>query len=157
MGAAQLLTQGFCNCSNLHNRHDITIMRRGLPNRPQANNYKARKVLGTMWMHVNAHGCLSQHSSGCIVHDPTNVPKAPVIDGLQSSPCLFHCVGGAVHAPQFTTPMQRQYQDAFQQEEFEVNSVQQVVKLQLRMPLLHDSPRAFCLCLRRGDQVGYVA
>ncbi len=47
MGAAQMLTQGFHNCSNLHIMDKITIMTHGLPNGLQASSYGARKIVGT--------------------------------------------------------------------------------------------------------------
>ena len=47
MGAAQMLTQGFHHCSNLHIKDNITIMTHGLPNGLQASSYGPRKDLGT--------------------------------------------------------------------------------------------------------------
>jgi len=47
MGAAQMLTQGFHNRTNLHNRDNAPVMRHGLPNGLQTSSYGARKVLGT--------------------------------------------------------------------------------------------------------------
>ena len=47
IGAAQMLTQGSHNCSNLHSKDIITIMRRGLPNGLQASSCRARKDFGT--------------------------------------------------------------------------------------------------------------
>ncbi|DBA95840.1 TPA: hypothetical protein ACH3X1_001387 [Trebouxia sp. C0004] len=48
MGAAQMLAQGFNNCTNLHNRDSATIKRHGLPNRLQTSSYGATKVLSTI-------------------------------------------------------------------------------------------------------------
>ncbi|DBA89376.1 TPA: hypothetical protein ACH3X1_016237 [Trebouxia sp. C0004] len=48
MGAAQMLTQGFNNFTNLQDRNSAPAKRHGLPNRPQTSSYGARKVLSTI-------------------------------------------------------------------------------------------------------------
>ena len=48
MGAAQMLTQGFNNCTNLQDRNSAPAKRYGLPNRLQTSSYGARKVLSTI-------------------------------------------------------------------------------------------------------------
>jgi len=48
MGAAQMLTQGFDNCTNLQDRDSATVKRHGLPNGVQTGSYGARKVSGTI-------------------------------------------------------------------------------------------------------------
>ena len=48
MGAAQMLTQGFNNCTNLQDRNIAPAKRHGLPNRLQTSSYGARKVLSTI-------------------------------------------------------------------------------------------------------------
>ncbi|KAA6426480.1 MAG: hypothetical protein FRX49_03591 [Trebouxia sp. A1-2] len=47
MGAAQMLTHGFNNRTNLQDRNSAPAKRHGLPNRLQTSNYGARKVLST--------------------------------------------------------------------------------------------------------------
>ncbi|DBA97414.1 TPA: hypothetical protein ACH3X1_016733 [Trebouxia sp. C0004] len=202
MGAAQMLTQGFDNCTNLQNRDSATVKRHGLPNRLQTSSYGARKVLSTIpnrksiikivkqdyvekrpnrtssylavagkWS--SGHSCagvpklkcllpqkilqwrqpqlLKQHCTRRSILDPTDVPQVSVIDGLQSNPCLLCLATGGMHAPQLTAIMQRGYKDALQEEELEVDCA---ATLQLRMPLLHHSPRARRLCLQRCSKVG---
>ena len=48
MGAAQMLTQGFNNCTNLQDRDSASAKRHGLPNRLQTSSYGARKVPSTI-------------------------------------------------------------------------------------------------------------
>ncbi len=48
MGAAQMLTQGFSDCTNLQDRNSVPAKRHGLPNRLQTSSYGARKVLSTI-------------------------------------------------------------------------------------------------------------
>jgi len=48
MGAAQLLTQGNINCTNLQDRASAPVKRHVLPNRLQTSSYRARKVLSTI-------------------------------------------------------------------------------------------------------------
>ncbi|KAA6421261.1 MAG: hypothetical protein FRX49_08747 [Trebouxia sp. A1-2] len=45
MGAAQMLTQGFDNCTN---RDSAPVKRHGLPNGFQTSSYEARKVPATI-------------------------------------------------------------------------------------------------------------
>ncbi|DBA68126.1 TPA: hypothetical protein ACH3X2_013934 [Trebouxia sp. C0005] len=48
IGAAQMLTQGFNNGTNLQNGNSAPAKRHGLPNRLQTSGYGARKVLCTI-------------------------------------------------------------------------------------------------------------
>ncbi|KAA6418920.1 MAG: hypothetical protein FRX49_11146 [Trebouxia sp. A1-2] len=48
MGAAQMLTQGLNNRTNLQDRNCAPVKRHGLPNRLQTSSYGARKVLSTI-------------------------------------------------------------------------------------------------------------
>ncbi|DBA72341.1 TPA: hypothetical protein ACH3X2_010581 [Trebouxia sp. C0005] len=48
MGAAQMLTQGFDNGTNLSNRNSAPAKRHGLPNRLQTSSYGAEKILCTI-------------------------------------------------------------------------------------------------------------
>ncbi len=48
MGAAQMLSQGFNNCTNLQDRDSAPAKRHRLPNRLQTSSYGARKVLSTI-------------------------------------------------------------------------------------------------------------
>jgi len=48
MGAAQMLTQGFLNCTNIQDRDSVHITRHGLPNRLQTSSCAAIKVLGAI-------------------------------------------------------------------------------------------------------------
>jgi len=45
MGATQMLTQGFYNCTDLQNRDNASIMRHGLPNGLQISSYGAINLL----------------------------------------------------------------------------------------------------------------
>ncbi len=48
MGAAQMLTQGFLNCTNFQDMDSARVRRHGLPNRLQTSSCGARKVLGAI-------------------------------------------------------------------------------------------------------------
>ena len=48
MGATQMLTQGFNNCTNLQDRDSASAKMHGLPNRLQTSSYGARKVPSTI-------------------------------------------------------------------------------------------------------------
>ena len=48
MGAAQMQTQGFNNCTNLQDRDSDSAKRHGLPNRLQTSSYGAGKVISTI-------------------------------------------------------------------------------------------------------------
>ncbi len=75
-----------------------------------------------------------------------------VMNGRVPCACFVCCTTEAVQATQFAAVMQQQA--ALQQKDFEIDCV---AILQLRMHLLHHSPRACRLCHQRGDKVGYVA
>jgi len=69
MGTAQMLTQDFHSCTNLHSRDNPTIMRHGLLNGLQACSYGARTVLGTM---PNRHSIINivKQDAGCVLAPP---------------------------------------------------------------------------------------
>ncbi|DBA91630.1 TPA: hypothetical protein ACH3X1_003238 [Trebouxia sp. C0004] len=77
MVAAQMLTQGFNNCTNLQDRDSATVKRDGLPNRLQTSSYGARKVLSTI---LNRKSTIKIVKQDCVEKRPNRtssylVPK----------------------------------------------------------------------------------
>ncbi len=67
MGAAQMLTHGFNNCTNLQDGNSVPAKRHGLPNRLQTSSYGARKVLSTI---RNRKGIIKIVKQDCVEKRP---------------------------------------------------------------------------------------
>ncbi len=67
MGAAQMLTHGFNNCTNLQDGNSVPAKRHGLPNRLQTSSYGARKVLITI---CNRKGIIKIVKQDCVEKRP---------------------------------------------------------------------------------------
>ena len=67
MDAAQMLTQGFNDCTNLQDRNSAPAKMHGLPNRLQTSSYGARKVLSTT---SNRKGIIKIVKQDCVEKRP---------------------------------------------------------------------------------------
>ena len=83
MGAAEMLTQGFNNCTNLQDRNTVPTKRHGLSNRLQTSSYGARKVLSTI---CNRKGIIKIVKQDCVEKRPNRISSYFVPKFKCSSP-----------------------------------------------------------------------
>ncbi len=68
-GAAQTLTQGFHNCTNLQDRYNASIMRHGLPNGLQASSMKSQAQTSSHAIRLVVNGAADQPHAHDLTHD----------------------------------------------------------------------------------------